>query len=149
LEQRWAIRPDDLRRALLDIEPQIVHFSGHGAGDDGIVVEDDNGKSKIVTTEALSNLFKQCAHHVECVLLNACYSEVQANAIVQHIDYVIGMRQAIGDPAAITFAMGFYDALGAGRCFETAYYIGCNAIELELGNIPEHLTPQLKRKFPS
>ena len=29
---KWAVRPDDLRRALLDHEPQIVHFSGHGAG---------------------------------------------------------------------------------------------------------------------
>jgi hypothetical protein len=43
-------------------------------------------------------------------VLNACYSEIQANAIVQHIDYVIGMSQAIGDTAAIKFAMGFYDA---------------------------------------
>ena len=146
-EQRWAIRTDDLRRALLDIEPQIVHFSGHGAGDDGIVVEDDNGKSKIVTTEALSNLFELCADHVECVLLNACYSEIQADAIVKHINYVIGMSQAIGDTAAIKFAMGFYDALGAGKCVEIAYKFGCNAIQLE--NIPEHLTPQIKRKSHS
>jgi hypothetical protein len=28
---RWAVRPDDLRRALLDHEPQIVHFSGIGS----------------------------------------------------------------------------------------------------------------------
>jgi hypothetical protein len=143
-EQRWAIRTDDLRRALLDIEPQIVHFSGHGAGDDGIVVEDDNGNSKLVTTEALSSLFELCADHVECVLLNACYSEIQADAIAQHINYVIGMSQAIGDTAAIKFAMGFYDALGAGKSIETAYKFGCNAIQLE--NIPEHLTPQIKRK---
>ncbi|MBD0263972.1 MAG: adenylate cyclase, partial [Tolypothrix sp. Co-bin9] len=27
-----AVRIDDLRRALLDSEPQIVHFSGHGTG---------------------------------------------------------------------------------------------------------------------
>ena len=147
VEYSGAIRPDDLRRALLDIEPQIVHFSGHGAGDDGIVVEDDNGNSKFVTTEALSSLFELCADHVECVLLNACYSEIQADAIVQHIDYVIGMSQAIGDPAAIKFAMGFYDALGAGKSVETAYNFGCNAIQLE--NIPEHLTPQLKRKSHS
>ena len=149
LEQKWAIRPDDLRRALLDIEPQIVHFSGHGAGNDGIVVEDDNGKSKIVTTEALSNLFELCAHHVECVLLNACYSEIQAEAIAQHIDYVIGMSQAIGDKAAIKFATGFYDALGAGESVETAHKFGCIAIKLENIPIPEHLTPQLKRKSHS
>ena len=147
VEYSGAIRPDDLRRALLDIEPQIVHFSGHGAGDDGIVVEDENGKSKLVTTEALSSLFELCADHVECVLLNACYSEIQADAIVKHINYVIGMSQAIGDTAAIKFAMGFYDALGAGKSVEIAYKFGCNAIQLE--NIPEHLTPQLKRKSHS
>lgn len=143
-EQKSAIRTEDLRRALLDIEPQIVHFSGHGAGDDGIVVEDNNGKSKLVSTEALASLFELCADHVECVLLNACYSEIQANAIVHHIDYVIGMSQAIGDTAAIKFATGFYDALGAGKSIEMAYKFGCNAIQLE--NISEHLTPQIKRK---
>ncbi|MBP5977481.1 hypothetical protein HW132_33415 [Brasilonema sp. CT11] len=31
---KWAVRINDLRRALLDEEPQIVHFSGHGVGTD-------------------------------------------------------------------------------------------------------------------
>lgn len=144
LEQRWAVRTDDLRRALLDTEPQIVHFCGHGSGDEGLVIEDEAGKSKLVSTTALANLFELCTEHVECVLLNACYSEVQAKAIVQHIDYVIGMSDAVGDTAAIKFATGFYDALGAGRSIETAYKFGCNAIQLE--NIPEHLTPKFKKK---
>ncbi|WGV24180.1 CHAT domain-containing protein [Halotia branconii] len=144
LEQRWAVQTDDLRRALLDTEPQIVHFCGHGSGSQGLVIEDENGQSKLVSNEALANLFKLCNEHVECVLLNACYSEVQAEAIFQHIDHVIGMNNAVGDTAAIKFAMGFYDALGAGKSIETAYKFGCNAIELE--NIPEHLTPKLKKK---
>ena len=33
---KWAVRPDDLRRALLDHEPEIVHFSGHGGGNQGL-----------------------------------------------------------------------------------------------------------------
>lgn len=144
LEQRWAIRTDSLRRALLDIEPQIVHFSGHGSGDNGIVVEDDFGMSKLISTEALAELFELCADHVECVLLNACYSEVQATAISQHINYVIGMSQAIGDRAAIKFATGFYDALGAGKPVEVAYKFGCSAIHTE--GIPGHLIPRIKRK---
>jgi len=44
LQQRWAVRPDDLRRALLDFNPQIVHFCGHGSGEDGIVLENENGE---------------------------------------------------------------------------------------------------------
>jgi retron-type reverse transcriptase len=145
LEQRWAIGTDSLRRALLDIAPQIVHFSGHGLGVNGILVEDDSGMSKLISTAALAELFGLCSDHIECVLLNACYSEVQATAIAQHINYVIGMSDAIGDNAAIKFTTGFYDALGAGKSIELAFKFGCNAIHTD--NIPEHLIPKIKRKF--
>ncbi|WP_088892464.1 AAA-like domain-containing protein [Leptolyngbya ohadii] len=32
LDQRLAVRPRDIQQAMLDINPQIVHFSGHGQG---------------------------------------------------------------------------------------------------------------------
>ena len=35
LETQLATRTKDLRRALLDHQPQIVHFSGHGSGEQG------------------------------------------------------------------------------------------------------------------
>jgi len=142
VESRWAVRPRDLQQALLDLEPQFVHFSGHGAGAGGLVLENNEGKTHLVPSEALGNLFSLFANRIECVLLNACYSEVQAEAIAQHIPYVIGMTKEIGDRASIRFSMGFYGALGAGRSIEFAFKIGCNAIELE--RIPENLTPVLK-----
>jgi hypothetical protein len=141
LQQKWAVRPRDLQRAILDHDPQIVHFSGHGAGEQGIVLEDDHGRAKPVSAEALRSLFGLFPK-VECVLLNACYSEVQAEAIVGCVPYVIGMSQAIGDQAAITFATAFYDALGAGKRIDFAFQSGRAAIQLE--GIPEHLTPVLK-----
>jgi AAA-like domain/TIR domain/CHAT domain len=144
---RWAVRPNDLQRALLDHEPQIVHFSGHGAGTQGLILEDDAGKMQLVSAESLARLFKLFQNKVECVLLNACYSEVQAEAICQHIDYVVGMNQAIGDRAAIKFAVGFYDGLGAGRSLEDAFESGCIAMELE--SIPESATPILKKRASS
>ena len=125
-----AIRPDDLQELLLDYEPQIVHFCGHGTGEQGLVLQNSAGREQLVTTSALSSLFKLFTGKVECVLLNACYSEVQANAISQHINYVIGMSQTILDDAAIAFATGFYRGLGYGRTTEDAYHFGCNAIEL-------------------
>ena len=71
-----------------------------------------------ISPEALAKLFALVADQVECVLLNACYSEIQAKAIVQHIPFVIGMNRAIGDKAAIAFSVGFYKALGANRSIE-------------------------------
>jgi energy-coupling factor transporter ATP-binding protein EcfA2 len=143
LQQRWAVRPEDLRRALLDFKPQIVHFSGHGEGENGLLVENDAGLAQHLPTEALANLFKRFVDRgLECVVLNACYSEVQANAIAEHIDYVVGMNSAIGDDAAIKFAVGFYDELGAGYSYEDAYNGGCDAIALQ--GIPEQNTPVFK-----
>ena len=174
LTQRWAVRPRDVQRAMLDLNPQIVHFSGHGEGSEfvgeadrsqptrklvpdedfaaevsptaigGLVFEDEAGKPKLISGEALAGLFGLFTEHVECVVLNGCYSATQAEAIAQHIPYVIGMTKAIGDRAAIEFAVGFYDALGAGRSIEDAYKLGCVAIQL--AGIAEHLTPLLLRK---
>ncbi|GAX45657.1 pentapeptide repeat-containing protein [Tolypothrix sp. NIES-4075] len=81
LKQRWAVRVQDVYQSLLDFKPQIVHFSGHGAGDDGLQLEDETGKIRLVSTEALAKLFELFASNIECVVLNACYSEVQASAI--------------------------------------------------------------------
>ncbi len=165
IETAEAVRYRDIRHSLLEHEPQILHFSGHGIGSPGqerehdrgerklspvpeyatesggLVFEDETGHEKLVDTEALAELFEVFEDSLECVVLNACYSEVQARAIALHIDYVVGMNQAIGDKAAIEFAVGFYDALGAGRSYEFAYKLGRNAIAL--ADIPEKLTPQL------
>jgi hypothetical protein len=149
LEQRWAVTPRDVWQALLDCKPQIVHFSGHGIGSgsgvEGLVFENQDGQSQIVSGDALTELFSRFADRIECLILNACYSEVQAQLIVQHIPYVIGMKRAIGDQAAIAFTTGFYDALLAGRSVDSAYEIGCVAVQVQ--GIPEHLTPTLKKKF--
>ncbi|MBH8573018.1 CHAT domain-containing protein [Nostocaceae cyanobacterium CENA369] len=144
LKQRWAVRVQDVYQFFLDLKPQFVHFSGHGAGDDGLVLEDETGNVRLVSTQALAGLFELFAPSIECVVLNACYSEVQAGAIALHIPYVIGMNKEIGDQAAIKFATGFYNALGAGESVEFAYKLGCNVIQLE--GIPEYLTPVLKKK---
>ena len=84
---------------------------------EGLVLEDDQGRAKVVDTAALAGLFKQFQTEVKCVVLNACYSEMLATAIHQHIDCVVGMNKAIGDRAAIRFATEFYKALATGSSF--------------------------------
>ncbi len=140
LKQVWAARPVDVRRAMLDFRPNIVHFCGHG-GTEGIFFEDEQGRAKLVNGKTLADFFKLFAGTVKCVVLNACYSEEQARAIARHIDYVIGMRAGISDEAAIEFAVAFYDALGAGEDVEFAYKLACNAIQW--ADLPESLTPLL------
>jgi len=144
IETAEAVRYRDIHRAILDYEPHILHFSGHGTGEEGLVFENETGNEKLVDAEALAGLFELFADQLECVVLNACYSQAQAEEIAKHINYVIGMSQAIKDEAAIEFAVGFYDALLAGRPVEFAYKLGCQLIRV--AKVPGHLIPQLLKK---
>lgn len=144
LEQQWAVRVSDLQRLLLRYKPDIVHFSGHGNESGEIILEDSEGNSKPVPAPALSKLFSLLKDNIKCVVLNACYTEVQAEAISRHIGCVVGMSKAIGDEAAISFSEAFYGALGDGRDIRTAFELGCN--QIDLANLNEQDTPKLKTK---
>jgi hypothetical protein len=144
IQTKWAVRLRDLRRAILDFEPQIVHFTGHGK-EDGLLVEDELGLAVHISAEALSGLFKLFSKQVECVIMSACYSARQAAAINEHIRYVIGMQREIQDKAALEFAVGFYDALAAGRTIDDAFEFGRNAVLTEFPDQSEHLIPVLKK----
>jgi len=144
LESRESVRPRDISQAIFDVEPHVIHFSGHGMNTGELCFEDISGKRQPVHPDALANLFELVAERVNCVVLNACYSEVQAKAIVEHIPYVVGMNQAIKDKAAIAFSVGFYKALGAGRSFEDAFKFA--RVEIQLEGVCEHTIPVLHKK---
>jgi len=73
----WAVRPTDILDGLNLHKPTITHFSGHGSGEDGLILTDDQGKSKLVSTDALKALFSTVKDNIRLVVLNACFSAVQ------------------------------------------------------------------------
>lgn len=179
--QEWAVRVGDLQAALLRHRPQIVHFSGHGRGegdafsrsgpssdrnremlpeedvrvDDGdgeILVEDDSTRqARPLPAAALAKLFKLVGG-IRCVVLNACHSATQAEAICEHVEAVIGMRRSIHDEAAVNFAWAFYQGLGFGESLSSAFEFGKNQIELAGfgdGDVPQLLTKEMRAHAPS
>ncbi len=141
IKQHWAVRIFDIQGYLLRHKPDIVHFSGHGSSSSEIIFEDNAGNSHPVSPNALSQLFSVLKDNIRCVVLNACYSEYQAQAIANHIDCVIGMSRSVTDLSAIAFAASFYQALGYGRSIKTAYDLGC--IQIELDGLDEQNVPKL------
>lgn len=140
----WAARPTDLLQALNEHKPHIVHFSGHGSDAEEIILMDDNGNPMPVSKEALEFLFRTLKDNVKVVVLNACYSRPQAEALSQIIGCAIGMNTEIGDVAGITFAAAFYLAIGFGRSLQEAFDQGKAALMLQ--GIPEDKTPELLTK---
>jgi hypothetical protein len=125
-----GVSAQELPELIAEHSPQIVHFCGHGAGEQGLLFQDEQGREQLISTETLVQIFKTFADEINCTVLNACDSDCQAAVIAEHINYAIGMRQAILDQAAHLFSVGFYKSLGAGKSIEKSYEMGCIAIRI-------------------
>jgi hypothetical protein len=171
LYAQWAVTTDALLDAILTYKPYILHFSGHGIGgskpgasaghtardlimlnapgDDkeGIVLTDDKGQEKIISTKALGQLFGVITKKfpVQAVVLNACYSENQAKVLTQYVPYVIGMNNAISDQAAIAFSNGFYLGIAKENDVELGFDLAKNKILME-GFSGEDIPVLIKRE---
>lgn len=136
---RWAARPDDLIQAFNETRPHVVHFSGHGR-DDGLVLAGDDGLPRAVSVDALVQLFGIFGRGVRVVVLGACHSYPQAEAIVRSVDCVIGTRGPLQDEAAIAFDAAFYRAVAFGRPVSEAFEQAKLALSLR---VPGAASPQL------
>lgn len=138
LESAHAVRISDLGQALADYEPRIVHFSGHGRRDGSLYLQNDEGYSAPASATGLGKLFGLHAETVECVIVNACDTLLLAQAISKRIDHVIAMRCPVGDAAAITFSIGFYQGLAAGASVVQAFERGRAFLQSQTAGRPEH-----------
>ena len=123
LKIKTAPRMTDLIEALNQEKPDILHFSGHGMEKSGelCLVKDIDTTPTAIPTEALSTLFETVEDNLKVVFLDSCYSKVQAEAIITHVDYVIAMNDAIGDDSATTLATMFYSAFASGKSLQNAF----------------------------
>lgn len=125
VESELALRPQELPAALMRHQPDIVHFSGHGTPDGALCLVDDATKrTQSVSAEQLVDIFRPLGREVRCVVLSACYSAAQAQAIVSCVPCVVGMSRAVRDDSATAFAAGFYEALAFGESVQTAFELG-------------------------
>lgn len=160
LYSKWATLARDVQNEIIDREPYLLHFSGHGTGqklqegtravgrpsqkESGLIFQDLKGNSKIIETDDLKRMFQMFANNsmkVSVVVLNACYSAAQAEAILPYVDYVIGMTTAVGDEGAITFAEQFYKVLGKNKTIEFAFESAVLAVDID--GLPDGDTPKL------
>ena len=167
LVTRWAAEPLDLLRELRKLKPTVVHFSGHGTagvaghapgpephrdvdiepGDNGgdpgpgLFFQGPDGGPQLVSPEALEATFGAAGSSVQLIVLSACYSELNAQALLRHVGCVVGMSGAIADDAARSFAIGFYGGLGERESIAAAYAQGCAAIRLQ--GLADHDRPKL------
>ena len=142
LEQRHDISIKWLIEELLNYNPKILHFSGHGSEKSALIFKNENtGEIEEVPQSALSEVFRVLGKNIDLVFLNACYSKKQSIGIAKHVNCVIGMSDAIPDDTAIEFASTFYSSLGFGKNIQDAYDLAI--AQLGLLSMPGDRIPKL------
>jgi CHAT domain-containing protein len=127
LVARHAVRPDDLIRYVRDENPSVIHFSGHGSTT-GIILRNDAGGDHLLEGPQLKRFLR--GRGVDLVVLNACYSEHQADSIRSAVKAVVGTTDAVEDEAARRFTAAFYRSLGNGLSVREAFRDGTDAVAL-------------------
>jgi hypothetical protein len=140
-ESRWAVRALDILQAINEINPTIIHFSGHGTNTDFLVLQDLTGNPKYVSADAIVQTMLSASESIKLIFFNTCFSIAFAQSVTKHLDAAIGMKESIGDLAARVFAAQFYSALGFGKSIISAFEQAKAALMLE--GIREENTPCL------
>lgn len=120
-----ALRAQELPAALMRHQPDIVHFSGHGTPDGALcLIDDATRRTQELSADQLVDIFRPLGSDIRCVVLSACYSAIQAQAIVSCVPCVVGMSRVVKDAAASAFSAGLDGALAFGKSVHTAFELG-------------------------
>ncbi len=140
-ETRLAVRTSDLFQAINEVNPTIIHFSGHGTNTGELVLQDNTDKPKLVDIEAIVKMIEASTDNLRLVVFNNCFSSSFAENVSEIVEASIGMNDTISDEAAIIFASQLYSAIGFGNSLEKAFNQAKARLLLE--GINEDLTPEL------
>ena len=126
LESCFAANAGEAMQTGLDYKPHIIHFAGHGTGEGILLQNDSKNGYQLVTGEALGTLFGFFSQHfqLEAVVLNACYSQAQADIIAEHVPFVVGAHAVVKDEHAAAFSTGLYLALARSMSLAQAFEAG-------------------------
>lgn len=87
----------------------ILHFSGHATADKGLHLRGAGRQRAFLGVAALKEMLEDSG--IRLVVLNACNSEVIAQALSEVVPAVIGTTRTVRDVVARQFTRLFYTAL--------------------------------------
>lgn len=131
----------DVLQAMNELNPAIVHFSGHGTTADTLVLQDDQGRAKHVPLPGIVSAMAVGSENLKLVFFNTCHSFNQAEACINHIPAAIGMNRDVGDLPARYFAAQFYSSLGFGHSIHRAFHQAKALVAMEFPG--EEAIPEL------
>jgi hypothetical protein len=125
----------DLTRAIQFFNPHYIHFVGHGSRSDGLYFENERGEAEPIPVQAIAQFFDLANKNIEAVILNACYSQHQADAIkkAEPTIQLIATTQQIRNEDALNFSRVFYQSLFSDKDITQAFEQGKGIVQPNYG----------------
>lgn len=133
-EYRHAVRVTDLIQHLNEVQPDVVHFAGHGAHA-GLALHDADDSVRLLTNTELADVLDAGPRPLKLAVFNSCNSAEQARVAVAYADAAVGMEQTIEDESARVFAGQLYNSLGFGLSLGLAFKQARQQVALTFGAV--------------
>jgi hypothetical protein len=135
----------DLLRVLRKFKPTVVYFVSSGleateyrpgqglVGDrfGGLFFRGPGGRPQFLSPSAVQETFGVAGQSVRLVVMSGRYVDLQAAALLMHVDCVVGTRGTVRPEVTHTYVSELMGALGDHESVATAHKQACAAISLE------------------
>lgn len=118
---KWATRTDDLFQYINEVNPTVIHFTGHGTEDGKLVFHDKNDNPKLVGIDAIIQMINAITDDLRLVVFSNCYSSSIAEEVVEYVEATIGMNTSVREDVAMIFASQLYSSIGFGFSLDKAF----------------------------
>ena len=140
---KWATRTDDLFQYVNEVNPTVIHFTGHGTEDGELVFHDKNDKPKLVSIDAIVQMINTLTDDLRLVVFSNCYSSSLAEEVSEQVEATIGMSTSVGEDEAIIFATQLYSSIGFGHSLDKAFKQAIAKLRVEGMSKNEASIPEL------
>lgn len=139
---KWATRTEDLFQYINEVNPTIIHFTGHGTEDGKLVFHDKNDNPKFVGIDAIIQMINAITDDLRLVVFSNCFSSSIAIQVSEYVEATIGMNTSVREDVATLFAAQLYSSIGFGFPLDKAFKqamarLSIEGIEQKDADIPE------------
>ena len=139
---KWATRTEDLFQYINEVNPTIIHFTGHGTEDGKLVFHDKNDNPKFVGIDAIIQMINAITDDLRLVVFSNCFFSSIAIQVSEYVEATIGMNTSVREDVATLFAAQLYSSIGFGFSLDKAFKqamarLSIEGIEQKDADIPE------------
>jgi internalin A len=151
------IQPSELIGEIIKNKPDFIHFFMHNDTVEGLFFENGNGDAILFNSTMLERLFERVTAQkkIDCVVLNACNTQIHKNAVSAFIPHVVYTTDFIpdvvekgnNDTVASLFTRKFYEGVFSDKSYKDALVDANDALMFSQMPLPSKVKKKIEELY--